>query len=600
MGRLEVTRGRGTASPLRPRPRVVRVSDMKLARFKGGAASLVAVALSTVAAGAHAAPAGHEPPSPTLTGRALVSIDLRSSPTRRERSRELLLAVDRRHGLDVGGRSVAGGFLAVELGGDSVAELRERLGDDPAVGSVRAEQLAYPRVNPSDPAFLHHDPNAPFDDFAQWHLAYQSFPRAWELGRGQGGEVAVIDEGVYVQHPDLAGRVSGTLDCVGLVCAGDNVSDETGHGTHVGGLACADSDSGYGLASAGFDCSLYAIKTDLTYTTIINAIYAAADHGSDAINMSFGGGGPDAELKQALDYAWERGAIPVAAGANEPTPSASGNYPAQYIQPEGSGPNIDAGHGLVVTSAKYSGDRSAFAQSTTGISLAAFGSATDAVSGGQQGILSTWPPEVPEPSIDTEFENRNPPTPVRTSLFGDNRFAYLAGTSMAAPQVAGLVALIRAERPMFPAAKLIRLVKLTASNCGDYAGGVGWGVINADVALGAALDRDLDPPGSRVRSIRLAGRAAAAAARRGGTRAKLRLKRYDASCSQELPRAGLKSVTVFGSVDGAPYKRLRKTRRKSIMLRLKAGHRYRFYSVAVDHAGNHESAPRAPDAKLRT
>ncbi len=464
---------------------------------------------------------------------------------------------------------------------------------------VSAEQRAELRLNPNDPAFLHHDPNAPLDDFAQWHLAFQSFPRAWELGRGQSGEVAVIDEGVYAAHPDLAGRISGTLDCVAVVCAPGDVSDYSGHGTHVAGLACADSDSGYGLASAGFDCSLYAIKSDLTYTSIINAIYAAADHGSDAINMSFGGGGPDAELKDALDYAWERDSIPVASGANEPTPSAGNNYPAQHVQPEGSGPNIDAGRGLVVTSAKYSGARSAFAQSTSGISLAALGSASDAVSGGQQGILSTWPPAVPEPSLDTEYENRNPPAPVRTSLFGDDRFAYLAGTSMAAPQVAGLIALIRAERPGMPAAKVVRLMKLTASNCGDYAGGIGWGVINADVALGAALDRDLDPPGSRVRSVRRAGEATAAA-RKGGTRAKLRLKRFDESCSEELPRAGLKSVTVFASVDGRPYKRLRKTRRKSILIRLKAGHRYRFYSVAVDNAGNHEAAPQQPDAKLKT
>ena len=286
----------------------------------------------------------------------------------------------------------------MELEGESVAELRQRLSNDPLVQSVRAEQRAEFRLNPSDPAFLYHDPNAPLGDFAQWHLAYSGFPRAWEFGRGQGGEVAVLDSGVYVEHPDLAARISGALNCSGIFCVGSDVSDDSGHGTHVAGLACADSNSGYGLASAGFDCSLYAIRTSLAYTSIINSIYAAADHGSDAINMSFGGGGPDQDLKQALDYAWARGSVPVAAGANEPTPSAGVNYPAEYVQPEGTGQNIDAGHGLVVTSAKHSGARSAFAQRTSGISVAAFGSASDAVAGGSRASSRPGPPRRPNPA----------------------------------------------------------------------------------------------------------------------------------------------------------------------------------------------------------
>lgn len=412
--------------------------------------------------------------------------------------------------------------------------------------------------------------------------------------------MAILDSGAYTAHPDLAGRIAGTISCTAVTCLGTDVTDMNGHGTHVSGLACADSDSDYGIASGGFDCSLYVVKLDPTlgYTSVINSIYAAADHGSDAINMSFGGGGPDQALKDALDYAWARGSVPVAAAANEPTPGAGNNYPAQYVQPEGTGPNIDAGHGLVVTSAKHSGARSAFAQRTAGVSVAAYGSATDAVSGGQQGILSTWPPETPEPELDTQFENHSPPDPVRTPLFGDNRYAYLAGTSMATPQVAGLVALVRAARPALSAARVVRLVKLTASTCGSYGDGLGWGRINADVAVGAALDRDLDPPGSQVRSARPSrGRRTAKA---GRVRVKLRLKRFDEGCSKELPQSGMRSVTVFASVDGGAYRRLRKTQGKSFVFRARKGRRYRFYSVGTDRAGNREPAPAGPDVKLRT
>ena len=224
-----------------------------------------------------------------LTGRALVSVAAPQPPTgdsraaaaerrqRRTRSRELLAAVAGRNALEVQTRSAPGGLLAVELRGESVAQLRERLSADPLVRAVRPEQRAQPRLNPNDPAFLHHDPNAPLGDFAQWHLAYAGFPRAWELGKGEGGEVAVLDSGVYVDHPDLAGRVADAIDCSGIVCLGSDVSDGSGHGTHVAGLACADSDNGYGLASAGFDCSLYAVRTSLGYASIINSIYAAAD-----------------------------------------------------------------------------------------------------------------------------------------------------------------------------------------------------------------------------------------------------------------------------------------------------------------------------------
>jgi subtilisin family serine protease len=458
---------------------------------------------------------------------------------------------------------------------------------------VHPEYRARFRYAPNDPQLYAHDPNAPGADFAQWNVLLTTAETAWNLARGGGGEVAVIDSGIYGGHPDIAGRISGAINhCTEPPllggCEGTGTGDEVGHGTHVSGLACAATDNGYGIASIGFGCSIYSIKSDLSYTSIINSIYAAVAHRADAINMSFGGGPASSELQAALDYAWASGAVPVAAGDNTPTPPPSNNYPAQYVQPEGSGPNIDSSRGLVVTSAAHSGLRSSFAQKTSGVSVTAYGSATDATSGGQQGILSTWPP----PTVDLDSFG------VRTSVGGDNRFAYLVGTSMATPQVAGLVALMRSAKPSIPAARIVKLIKLTANGCGRYgSSGLGWGIIRSDRALAAAAQRDIIAPSSRVRSARagpVPGRARVAV---------LRLERFDdrseTPCTKEIPSSGVKSIAVFASANGGPYRRIAKTRNKRIRFGAKPKRRYRFYSVAVDKAGNREAAPGQADAKVR-
>jgi serine protease len=563
------------------------------------AVTAAAIAVVSAAAATASEPARATEGGSATTGRALISIRTPALPTadgraaalrrgeRIDRSRELLLRVADRNAIEVEARSDAGGLLATDLDGTSIAELRAGLASDPLVESVRPEGQVELRYTPNEPLFMSPDVHAPLGDALQWHLIKQSFPGAWDTSKGIGAEVAVIDSGADVSHPDLAPRLNGALNCVGATCTGSDVTDTVGHGTHVSGLACADSDNAYGLASAGFDCSLFVIRVStggpITYTAIINAIYAAANRGSDVINLSLGGGsGDDPDLRAAIDYAFARGSILVAAGANTPNPPP--NYPGEYIQPQGSGANIDAGKGVVVTSVSHTGSRSAFAEAGTGVSLAAFGSASDLISceGFQQGVISTWP------AAPTDTDTACGPVPARTTLAGDDRFAYLVGTSMASPQVAGLAALMRSANQSLSAARAVRLLKLTASNCGNYTNGIGWGVIRADRAVAAALDRDVDPPGSRVRSAKK---------RRG--RATLRLRRSDPTCAKDLQPAGIKTVNVFASANGGRYRRVAKTKKKKVRFRIKRGRRYRFYSIAVDRDGNREAPPEKADAKLR-
>jgi hypothetical protein len=549
--------------------------------FTGLAALAV---LSIAGQGPDAAGAGDPPANPP---RAIVEVETPTLPTGddsssmrrwhrlRARSSEVLGAFAARHDLRIENRIPEIGQLSVALDGASPGGLRRRLAGDPRLIRVLPVRTIEYRYTPNDFAFSRADPNAPGGDLYQWNLVRSSGPAAWDLSRGAGAEVAVIDTGADVTHPDLAGRIAGTLNC-GATCAAGPVTDPSGHGTHVAGLACADSDNGVGLASLGFDCNLYVVRTGTSCDGAAEAVVHAANRGSDAINMSFGGCG--VEFESAIGYAWSRGSVPVAAGDNTPAPS--GTYPAAGVQPEGTGPNLDAGRGLVITAAKHNGTRAAFALASTGVSVAAFGAASDMKSGGQQGILSTFPPSGGIPPLTLEGIGG------RTTINGSNRYAYLVGTSMATPQVSGIVALMRAAAPSLSAPNLVRLLKASASHCLSYRDGIGWGLVNAQAAVAAAIGRDQQAPSSRVKRAK---------------RNRLKVKRTDQpnACAEELPSSGVRVVKVFASRNGKKFRRLAKTKKRRFVELPKRRGRYRFYSVAVDKDGNREAEPEDPDLKLK-
>lgn len=559
------------------------------------AAALTALALTATAA-AESSPAAR---ASSVTGRAVVLVSTPDLPTgdgaaARERwhalraeSSGILRRVAARNGLDVETAVPEIGMLGVDLGPGGLPALKRALAGDPRVRSVRPDPAVELRYSPNDFAFTNPDPHAPNGDLGQWNLIKEGAPPAWDLSKGRGAEVAVVDSGADGGHPDLSNRIAASA----AFGTSSPTVDPVGHGTHTAGLACGDSDNGFGIASMGFGCSLFIAKVPIPgpCSNVAAAITAAANRNSDVISMSFGHCDPS--LVAALSYAQSRGSVLVAAGENDPNPSGSCNtfplpdqmdcvYPEEWLQPNGTGPNAGFDRGLVVTSAKYDGTRSAFAEATTRVSVAAFGSAGD-TSGGQQGILSTWPPY----SVDDDSHGG------RTVVNGDNRFSYLVGTSMATPQVAGVAALIRAVKPNLSNTRIVHLIKATASHCGRYGDEIGWGVIRADQAVAAALDRDIAAPSSRVKRAR----------RRQGV-VWLKIKRRDTSGSTscvKLPTAGVRKVLVFASANGGPYHRIGKTTRAKLQFHGKRGRRYRFYSIAVDSAGNREPAPGRPDAKVK-
>jgi thermitase len=204
--------------------------------------------------------------------------------------------------------------------------------------------------------------------------------------------VAVLDTGIDAGHEDLRGQVISAVDLTG----GDSAGDVNGHGTHVAGIIAANTDNGTGIAGVASSTRLLNVKvaddTGRCLTpTVAEGIVWAVDHGAKVINLSLEIRDSTAELQDAVNYAWEKGAILVAAASNQD--SRGPVYPAYY-------PNC-----ISVVAAR--------ADDTIG-PLAGYPDWIDVAAPGFN-ILSTLP---------------------------DNAYGYKSGTSFATAYVSGLAALL--------------------------------------------------------------------------------------------------------------------------------------------------------------
>jgi len=503
------------------------------------------------------------------------------------RSSSTLSSVLTRAGARRAGRVVPGLGVATVRG--SAAAIRA-LRRDPRVKGVDREWYRVLRRVPNDPAL--HTPESAAEwpgtapgTMLQWALQREGFYSAWDVATGGGARVAVLDTGIEGGHPEFAGKVA-TADAVG---ASSPLSDPDGHGSHTSGLACAATDNARGIAGAGFGCRLSVVKLGFTGfgipdDEIVAAIKLAADRGAKTISMSFGGGGPSLALDQAITYAITKGALLVAAASNDST--SEQGAPASQLQP-GDAPDINAGRGLVVTAADHSDTRAGTGFGRQ-VSLAAYGFYDDAPVG-PPGLISTYPP-----TRGLTYECDNPLFACRHGIGGDSRYAYLQGTSMATPQVAGLAGLVADLNPWLTVHDRIRLIKSSARRSGGWSPSLGWGIIEAGAAISAARRVDRNPPRSRARvkkRVRI---------RSGRRRVKVRVRwrGLDPVGHAGLIASGVRSFDLYMRRGRGRYRRVRRgTRRHSAVLRLRRG-TYRFYTRARDRAGNRESRPRRADARL--
>jgi subtilisin family serine protease len=173
---------------------------------------------------------------------------------------------------------------------------------------------------PNDPLFA-----------SQWALERIGVRKAWEVTRGSSEvTIAVIDTGIDPAHPDLAGKLVPGWNAIGQ---DTNTADDHGHGTAVAGVIGAATNNAIGIAGVCPECRLMPIKAldasgEGTYADVIEAIVYAVDHGARVLNLSFGGYAYSQMLSDAIDYAYSKGAIILAAAGNEA--SSEPIYPAAY------------------------------------------------------------------------------------------------------------------------------------------------------------------------------------------------------------------------------------------------------------------------------
>jgi serine protease len=469
--------------------------------------------------------------------------------------------------------------------GTSPDALANRLRADPRVADVRPERRFRLRYVPNDPGFSTPE-RGENGTVTEWWAARENLPAAWDIARGDGARVAIIDTGVDGAHPELTNKIVATADFDDNLGDGPPTVDEDGHGTHVASLACAQPDNGIGIAGAGLGCSLLVAKSDLTESSVAKALVWAADNGAQAINMSFGTDGRFAAapaIVSALQYANAKGAVLVAAAADDPV--LEQGDPANVLQPTDSGSDINQNLGISVTAANATDARASFAGRGTQISMAAYGTYGP---GGPGGLLGAFP------SQTTNLERGDPtrkiaPCHCRTTMGEDTRYAYLPGTSMAAPQVAGVAALMRHLNPDLPPADIVRILKQTAKRPANVAWTpeLGWGILDAGSALAAARSVDAHAPSSQLQRPKVTGRSIL-----------LRWRGEDDAVAGVVA-SGVARYELWRSTRGRKARKIMTTRAHTKRLRGMRGSLYRFFTIAVDNAGNRELPPTKADASVR-
>jgi minor extracellular protease Epr len=256
----------------------------------------------------------------------------------------------------------------------------------------------------------------------QWAMTQANISRAWDLGAtGVGTKIAIVDTGVDLNHPDLKNNILPGYNAITKSEAIGAAQDNEGHGTHVSGIAAAQLN-GIGIVGVAYQAKIIPVKVLDSNgfgsdDVIADGIIWAANHGANIINLSLGTDGFSAIVAQAIQFAVSKGALIIAAAGNF-DPNLETNpgilYPA-------SDPNV------ISVTATDSSD-----------SIAKFSST------GSQALLAA-----PGQNILSDFWSSS-----------GSSYAVGDGTSMAAPFVSGVAALVWSLHPDWN----VRQIKIALEN----------------------------------------------------------------------------------------------------------------------------------------
>ena len=298
---------------------------------------------------------------------------------------------------------------------------------------------------------------------------------AWPITSGTSTiKVAIVDTGVayenygrYCQAPDLASTtfVAG----YDFVNGDTHPNDDNGHGTHVAGTVAQSTHNNLGVAGIAFNTAIMPVKVldrggSGTDDQVANGIRFAVDNGAKVINLSLGGAATSTTLESAVKYAYDNGAMVIAAAGNEGDTYNQPSYPAAY----------DA-YVIAVGATRYDETRSYYSN---------YGSYLDLVApGGQLYIQGTN--TMLDQNEDGYWDGVLQQTFSGFPHFCDFAYYFFYGTSMAAPHVSGVAALLLAQDSTRTPTQIRNILQSTAEDKGatGWDQYYGWGLIDAYAAL---------------------------------------------------------------------------------------------------------------------
>ena len=307
---------------------------------------------------------------------------------------------------------------------------------EPSVEWAELNYIARAVLHPTDPDY---NTTNPIKVYAPQRINAET---AWDFTIGSPNlTVAVLDTGISMTHTEFAGRILPGPD---FVNDDNDASDDNGHGTHVSGIVAAGINNGIGMVGIAPGVKILPVKVldaaaNGSWADVASGITYAVNNGARVINMSLGGLMTSEALIAAIVYAAEHDVFIVASSGNGN--SSESFYPAYYDE-------------------------------TMAVAATTFNSE-------QRWTLSNYGPwldiSAPGDSIwSTNWIATNP-----------NGFGFKTGTSMAAPHVAGLAALLFSSRPELSSADVRAIIQQTAVDLGapGWDPYYGWGRINAGAAL---------------------------------------------------------------------------------------------------------------------